>query len=85
MRFAASLFDTLSQFISPPNYMPMRQNPDNDDDIELRPLTSDDSPRASNRTASRGSPFRPRDAGAVQRRTVLQVPLTSATNRNRTL
>ena len=82
MRFAASLFDTLSQFISPPNYMPMRQNPDNDDDIELRPLTSDDSPRASNRTASRGSPFRPRDAGAVQRRTVLQVPPTSATNRN---
>ena len=82
MRFAASLFDTLSQFISPPNYMPMRQNPDNDDDIELRPLTSDDSPRASNRTASRGSPFRPRDAGAVQRRTVLQVPPTSATNLN---
>ncbi len=74
MRLAATLFDTLSQFIAPTNYMPMRQHPDNDDDIELRPLTSDGSPRASSRTASRGSPFRPRDAGVVQRRTVLQVP-----------
>jgi hypothetical protein len=67
MRFAASVFDTLSSLISPPNYAPMPQSeyPDNDDDIELRPLTASDSPRASDRLGPRSRPGT-RAASALQ-------------------
>ncbi len=74
MRLAASVFDTASSLISSSPYMPMSQHPDNDDDIELLPLTSRESPRASSRTGARGSPGRPRDAAPAQRRSLLQVP-----------
>ena len=45
MRFAASVLDSLSSLLPPPNYMPMRQLPDNDEDVELRLLTADGSPK----------------------------------------
>ena len=73
MRIAASVVDTLTSLIAPSPYLPMRQHADNDDDgLELRPLTAEGSPRASKRPWFRGSPGRPRDAGVVQRRTLLQ-------------
>ena len=68
MRFAASVFDTLSSLISPPNYvpvMPQSEYPDNDDDIELRLLTASDSPRASDRQGPRSRPGT-RAASALQ-------------------
>ena len=75
MRFAASVLDSLSSLLPPPNYMPMRQLPDNDEDVELRLLTADGSPRASNRSSS----GRPRDAGAAPRRSLMQVPSLTPT------
>ena len=79
MRFAAPVIDTITSLFSSSSYVPMSQHPDDDDDIELQPLTARESPRGSNRPSSRSSPSRARDASMlpvlpVRRRSLLQVP-----------
>jgi len=82
MRFAAPVIDTITSLFSSSSYVPMSQHPDDDDDIELQPLTARESPRGFNRPSSRSSPSRARDASMmpvlpvlpVRRRSLLQVP-----------